>query len=181
GPFQIIDEKPSGATTSTIALNAGVEDLVLQVSTYNSIGDTDAASPVDLLTPHSWRYRTFGDIDPNLNAPTSQWNADADGDGQTNLWEYAFATNPRSGSSVARCESRFSIVGENTFLEYRVPRDARRSVSITGSVSGNLSSWLSGAPACVVAEDQPTHLLFRSAVPVNESPRQFMRAGIAVP
>ncbi len=112
---------------------------------------------------------------------TSQWNADADGDGQTNLWEYAFATNPRSASSVTRCESRFSTVGENTFLEYRVPRDARRSVSITGSVSGNLSSWSTSAPACVVAEDQPTHLLFQSTVPVDESPRQFMRAGIAVP
>jgi arylsulfatase A-like enzyme len=181
GPFQIIDEKPAGVTTSSVPVDAGVEDIVLQVSAYNSQGDTGAASPVDLLTPNSWRFRTFGTADPTLIAPSSQWSADADGDGQTNLWEYAFGTNPRLTSSVARCEQGISTVGGNSFLEYRVPRDSRRNVQIAGSVSENLSSWSTGAPACVVAEDQPAHLLFRSAVPVNERPRQFIRAEIAVP
>ena len=181
GPFQIIDEKPAGVTTSSVPVDAGVEDIVLQVSAYNSQGDTGAASPVDLLTPNSWRFRTFGTADPTLIAPSSQWNADADGDGQTNLWEYAFGTNPRLTSSVARCEHGISTVGGSSFLEYRVPRDSRRNVQIVGSVSENLSSWSTGAPACVVAEDQPAHLLFRSAVPVNERPRQFIRAEIAVP
>ena len=181
GPFQIIDETPAGVTTSTVPVDAGVEDIVLQVSAYNSLGDTGAASLVDLLSPDSWRYRTFGTVDPNLIAPSSQWSADADGDGQTNLWEFASGTNPRLTSSVARCEQRISTVGGNSFLEYRVPRDSRRNVQIVGSVSENLSSWSTGAPACVVAEDQPAHLLFRSAVPVNERPRQFIRAEIAVP
>jgi arylsulfatase A-like enzyme len=181
GPFQIIDEKPAGVTTSSVPVDTGVEDIVLQVSAYNSQGDTGAASSVDLLSPDSWRYRTFGTVDPNLIAPSSQWSADADGDGQTNLWEYAFGTNPRLTSSVARCEQGISSVGGNSFLEYRVPRDSRRNVQIFGSVSENLSSWSTGAPACVVAEDQPAHLLFRSAVPVNERPRQFIRAEIAVP
>jgi arylsulfatase A-like enzyme len=181
GPFQIIDEKPSGATTSTVPLDSGVEDIILQVSAYNSLGDTGAASPVDLLAPAAWRFRTFGSADPNLTAPSSQWNADADGDGQTNLWEYAFGTNPRLTTSVARCELGITTVGTNSFLEYRVPRMARRNVSIKGSVSENLTSWSTGAPACVVAEDQPTHLLFRSAIPVTDRPRQFMRAEIAVP
>lgn len=181
GPFQIIDEKPAGVTTSSVPVDAGVEDIVLQVSAYNAQGDTGAASPVDLLSPASWRYRTFGPVDPNLIAPSSQWSADADGDGQTNLWEYAFGTNPRLTSSVARCEQGIRSVGGNSFLEYRVPRDSRRNVQIAGSVSENLSSWSTGAPACVVAEDQPAHLLFRSAAPVNERPRQFIRAEIAVP
>jgi hypothetical protein len=181
GPYQIIDEKPAGVTTSTVPVDAGVEDIVLQVSAYNSLGDTGASSPVDLLSPDSWRYRTFGTADPNLIAPSSQWSADADGDGQTNLWEYAFGTNPRLTSSVARCEQGISTVGGNSFLEYRVPRDSRRNVQIVGSVSENLSSWFTGAPACVVAEDQPAHLLLRSAVPVNARPRQFIRAEIAVP
>ncbi len=181
GPFQIIDEKSFGVTTSTVPVDAGVEDIVLQVSAYNSLGDTGAVNPVDLLTPDSWRFRTFGAADPNLIAPSSQWNTDADGDGQTNLWEYAFGTNPLISSSVARSEGRITVQGQDSFLEYRVPRDARRSVQIVGAVSENLSSWSQGEPACVVAEDEPTHLLFRSASPLRNQPHQFMRAEIAVP
>ena len=181
GPFQIIDEKPSGVTTSTVSVNAGVEDIVLQVSAYNSLGDAGAVNPVDLLTPNSWRFRTFGTADPTLIAPASQWSADADGDGQTNLWEYAFATNPLASSSVARSEGRITVQGQNSYLEYLVPRDARRNIQIVGAVSEDLITWLKGAPACVVAEDDPNHLLFRSASPVKDHPKQFIRAEIAEP
>jgi hypothetical protein len=181
GPFQIIDEKPSGVTTSTVSVNAGVEDIVLQVSAYNSLGDAGAVNPVDLLTPNSWRFRTFGTADPTLIAPASQWSADADGDGQTNLWEYAFATNPLASSSVARSEGRITVQGQDSYLEYLVPRDARRNIQIVGAVSEDLITWQKGAPACVVAEDDPTHLLFRSASPVKDHPKQFIRAEIAEP
>ncbi|MCX8495794.1 MAG: sulfatase-like hydrolase/transferase [Akkermansiaceae bacterium] len=181
GPFQIIDEKPSGVTTSTVSVNAGVEDIVLQVSAYNSLGDAGALNPVDLLTPNSWRFRTFGTADPTLIAPASQWNADADGDGQINLWEYAFATNPLASSSVARSEGRITAQGQDSYLEYLVPRDARRNIQIVGAVSEDLITWLKGAPACVVAEDTPTHLLFRCASPVKDHPKQFIRAEIAQP
>jgi hypothetical protein len=181
GPFEIIDEKPSGVTTSTVPVNAGVEDIVLQVSAYNSLGDAGAVNPVDLLTPHSWRFRTFGTVDPTLIAPASQWSADADGDGQTNLWEYAFATNPLASSSVARSEGRITVQGQDSYLEYLVPRDARRNIQIVGAVSEDLITWLKGAPACVVAEDDPNHLLFRSASPVKDRPKQFIRAEIAEP
>ena len=181
GPFQIIDEKPSGVTTSTVSVNAGVEDIVLQVSAYNSLGDAGAVNPVDLLTPNSWRFRTFGTADPTLIAPASQWSADADGDGQTNLWEYAFATNPLASSSVARSEGRITVQGQDSYLEYLVPRDARRNIQIVGAVSEDLITWQKGAPACVVAEDDPTHLLFRSASPVKDHLKQFIRAEIAEP
>ena len=149
-------------------MNAGVEDIVLQVSAYNSLGDAGAVNPVDLLTPNSWLFRTFG-------------TADADGDGQTNLWEYAFATNPLASSSVARSEGRITVQGQDSYLEYLVPRDARRNIQIVGAVSEDLITWLKGAPACVVAEDDPTHLLFRSASPVKDHPKQFIRAEIAEP
>lgn len=181
GPFQIIDEQPSGVTTSTVAVDAGVEDIVLQVSAYNSLGDTSAANPVDLLAPDAWRFRTFGDVDPNLNTAFSQWSTDADGDGQATLWEYAFGTNPRLASSVARCEGRIKVEEENSFLEYKVPRDARRTIQITGSVSEDLSNWPEGEPACVLIEDEPSHLLFRAAEPVEDNPRQFIRAEIEEP
>lgn len=180
-PFQIIDEKPSGDTTSTIAVDAGVEDILLQVSAYNALGKTGAANPVDLLAPNFWRFRTFGDIDPNLTTPFSQWSTDADNDGQSNLWEYVFGTNPRLTSSVAHSEGKITVEGANSYLEYKVPRDARRTIEIIGSVSENLSLWSDGEPACIVIEDEPTYLLLRAAEPVENKPKQFIRAQIEEP
>lgn len=179
GTPEIIAELPSGATTATAALDPGVEDIVLDVASYNALGD--GTSQVDLLAPENWRYRTFGDIDPTLSLPVSQWNYDADGDGETTLWEYATATDPRSGSSVARATGGINHSGPVSYLELLVPRDVRRSVQIHGSVSTTLTSWNRGEPYCTVIEDEADHLLFRSATPVGDEPRQFIRAEVAEP
>jgi hypothetical protein len=180
GTPQIIAELPSGATTTTAALNPGVEDIVIEVASYNALGDTPVT--VDLLAPEAWRYRVFGDVDPTLSLPISQWNNDADGDGEKTLWEYAYGTNPRLGSSVARAELRMGSQNGDTFLEYFVPRQRRRNVMIFGSVSkNNLSSWQTGPPYCVIVEDGENHLLFRGTTPIDDEPRQFIRAGMNAP
>lgn len=180
GTPQIIAELPSGATSATAALDPAVEDVVLDVASYNALGDT-AAAPLDLLAPGSWRYRTFGDIDPELDDPISQWDFDADGDGETTLWEYATATDPRSGSSVARASGGINRDGPVPFLELLVPHSARRSVQISASVSTNLTSWDTGEPDVFLIEDEDDHLLFRSATPVGDINRQFIRAEVAAP
>ncbi|MCB1130448.1 MAG: sulfatase-like hydrolase/transferase, partial [Verrucomicrobiae bacterium] len=179
GTPEVIAELPSGATTATAALDPGVEDIVLEVASYNALGD--GTSQVDLLAPDHWRYRTFGDIDPTLGQPVSQWSYDADGDGETTLWEYATATDPRSASSVARATGAINPIGPDSYLELLVPRDARRSVQIHGAVSTNLTSWNVGEPHCTVVEDETDHVLFRSATPVGDVPRQFIRAEVAEP
>jgi hypothetical protein len=106
-----VAELPSGTTSTTAVLNPGIEDIVIEVASYNALGDTPVT--VDLLAPESWRYRTFGDVDPTLSLPISQWAYDADGDGVTTLWEYASGTNPRLASSVLRPELRIGS-GERT-------------------------------------------------------------------
>jgi arylsulfatase A-like enzyme len=180
GAPQIIAELPSGATTVTAALDPGVEDIVLAVASYNALGDSAVSQ--DLLAPESWRYRTFGNVDPTLSLPVSQWSNDADGDGVTTLWEYAYGTNPRLGTSVARPELRMGSDVGGTFLEYFLPRDRRRGLQFLGSVSSDLSfGWQSGAPHCVVVEDEQNHLLFRSATPLSGATRQFIRAEMIDP
>jgi hypothetical protein len=112
----------------------------------------------------------------------SQWPNDADGDGVSTLWEYAYGTHPRLGSSVARPELRIGSAAGGPFLEYLLPRDHRRGLEFVGSVATDLSSgWLSGPPHCVIVEDEPNHLLFRSATPVSGTDRQFIRAGMINP
>ncbi|QTN32026.1 sulfatase-like hydrolase/transferase [Akkermansiaceae bacterium] len=181
GPGEIVAELPAGATTATVPVDAGVEDIVLKVAGYNAMNDAQAANPVDLLSPDAWRFRIFGDVDPGLSTSFSQWGNDADGDGVPTLWEYAFATNPRLASSVARPEGRLTRVGEDSFLEYWLPRDRRRAVQIAGSVSIDLSIWNTGLPHCIVASDEQDHLLLRSSTPVGDESKQFMRAEIIEP
>jgi len=176
----IVGELPSGVTTTTVALDPGTEDIVIEVASYNALGDSGVNE--DLLAPESWRYRTFGDVDPTLSLPVSQWSNDADGDGESTLWEYAYGTNPRLGTSVARPELRTGSGTGGPFLEYWLPRDRRRGLQFLGSVSPDLSSgWQSGPPHCVVVEDEQNHLLFRSATPVSGAARQFIRAEMVDP
>ena len=157
------------------------EDIVLRVSSYNARGDSAGVDSVDLLSPDNWRYRQFADIDPALSNPVSQWDFDADGDGQTTLWEYAFATDPRLASSVLRPEVSTTQVGLDSFLEYRVPRASRRDVEIAGAVSLVLMMWKTGAPDCLLIKDEADHLLYRSVTPIEDEPRQFIRAEIVQP
>lgn len=180
GISQTIAELPPGSTTTTATLDPGVEDIVIEVASYNAVGDSVVQK--DMLDPEIWRYRTFGMVDPSLNQSSSQWSHDADGDGVTNLWEYAYGTNPRMAGSVARPEMRMAVVSGNHFLEYRLPRDRRRGTQYVGSVSTDLSAnWLTGPPHCVIVEDGENHLLFRSTTPVAGSATQFIRAVMVNP
>jgi arylsulfatase A-like enzyme len=181
GAPQIVAELPPGATTTTAALDPGVEDIVLEVAAYNAQGDTPAT--MDILAPTSWRYRTFGDIDPTLSLPVSQWAYDADGDGVINLWEYAYGTNPRLASSILRPEIRIGSGVGGPFLEYWLPRDRRRGLQFDGAVSSDLSfsGWNRGAPHVIVVEDEDNHLLFRSATPLGGQTKQFIRAEMLNP
>jgi hypothetical protein len=176
GPAEIIAELPSGATTTTAALDPGVEDIVVEVASYNALGDTPATA-VDLLEPESWRYRTFG----SLTSSNSQWDVDADGDGLATIWEYGFATDPLDSNSTDRIVGEIQTGGTNAWLQIVVPRDRRRDVSIEGRVSTNLSDWAVGEPHTTVAEDTEVNLVLRSTTPVEEEPSQFLGAEIEVP
>jgi arylsulfatase A-like enzyme len=181
--FEIIDETPAGVTTSSVTVDAGVEDIVLQVSAYNAQGDSPAATAVDLLAPNSWRFRTFGGTDPELDDLSSQWDSDADGDGQSTLMEYTLGSDPRVASSVAQVPTIDLTTDEsNQYLELHVNRDERRTVQINASVSSDLSdpqAW--DSVAVTVVEDAADHIRFRSTTPVGNSSQQFIRAEIVAP
>lgn len=174
GSSQIIAELPPGTTTVTAAIDPGVPDIMIEVASYNAAGDSVATE--DLLSPESWRYRTFAGADPSLSLPASQWSHDADGDGVSTMWEYAFGTDPLAASSVVHPTMRLHSANGGSYLEYVLPRDRRRGLQFLGSVSSDLASWNSGTPHCEVVEDEPNHLLFRSTTPVGQTPRQFIRA-----
>jgi hypothetical protein len=175
--FGIVAELPAGSTSTTVSVSSGVEDVVLRVSAYNALGDSAAASDVDLLAPDSWRYRTFG----STTSSNSQWTADADNDGSPTVWEYAFATDPLDSNSTDRINGELFDAGTNTWLQIVVPRDNRRTVSIEGRVSTNLTDWAIGAPSTIEVHNTSTNLILRSAMPVENEPAQFLAVEIMFP
>ena len=175
----VVGEYPPGTTTATVNLDNGVSDILLQVASYNTRGDS--AVTQDLLAPEPWRYRTFGGSDPNLTGPASQWNNDADSDGVSTLWEYAAGTDPLSTTSVAKPAMRMTTDMGHRFLEYVLPRSSRRGVQFRGSVSTNLTTWQSGSPHCTVVEEAANQMIFRSAAPVSGTPHQFIRVEMIDP
>ena len=175
----VVGEYPSGTNNATVALDPGIADILLQVASYNTRGDS--AITQDLLAPEPWRYRTFGNTDPTLSQPASQWSNDADSDGVSTLWEYAFGTDPLSASSVAKPAMRMKTDTGNRFLEYVLPRNSRRGVQFRGAVSPDLTTWQSGSPHCNIVEEGANQMIFRSATPVSGSPRQFIRAEMINP
>ena len=168
-PFEVIDELPSGSSSATVPVETGLEDIVLRVSSYNALGDSAAASEVDLLTPENWRTRTIGS--------NTAWNADSDADGVENIWEYAFATDPHNPASKAGISGGVS----NQWLQITVPRNARREVMIQGRVSTNLTAWSVGAPDSLVVENAADYMVIRSAVPAEIALQQFLGAEIVIP
>jgi arylsulfatase A-like enzyme len=176
-PFEVVGELPSGSNSATVEMDSGIEDIVLRVSSYNVLGDSAAASEVDLLAPESWRYRTFGSI----TSSNSQWSVDADGDGTANIWEYAFATDPLDSNSTDWITGDVIDTGTNRWLEITVPRDSRRTVSIEGRTSTNLTDWVVGAPDSVMAEEAADYLVIRSTTPAESEPAQFLGAEVVIP
>jgi arylsulfatase A-like enzyme len=176
-PFVIVDELPSGSNTATVAMDPAIEDVMLRVSSYNALGDSAAASEVDLLAPENWRYRTFG----STTSSNSQWTVDPDGDGLETIWEYAFATDPLDSNSTDRINGEVLEAGSNTWLQITVPRDSRRDVVIDGRVSTNLSDWAVGAPHTEVVEESAAMVVLKSSVPVDEEQKQFIGAEVSIP
>jgi len=172
-PFEVIDELPAGSSSATVVTDPDVEDIVLRVSSYNALGNSAAASEVDLLAPDNWRTRTFG----STTSSNSQWAADSDGDGLKTIWEYAFATDPHNPASKAEISGGVS----NQWLQITVPRKARREVMIQGRVSTNLTDWSVGAPDSMVVENAADYMVIRSAAPAEIALQQFLGAEIVIP
>jgi endonuclease I len=83
----------------------------------------DAAFTAHLyLAPGTWRTKHFG-FDELGDASLTGWDADPDGDGKSNLLEYAFGSNPREASRAPPVQIHFQENGPTT-VEFRKVREA---------------------------------------------------------
>lgn len=139
---------------------SGVADpLALSMSADRSIGAA-------FLTPYaSWAAGYFTPEEPELASPGS----DPDGDGLSNLLEYALNLNPRQASSTGRPEVA-ALAGQLTLTYRKDP--AKPDLAWQAEWSPTLAGWNPVADSLLM-EDGPVEIR-RASVPMTP-PAGFLR------
>lgn len=106
-------------------------------------------------------------------------DADPDGDGLANLFEYVTGANPNSGDSnpvVADLETMDGL----TYLRLSIARapDAT-GVVIEGLGSSDMEDW--SVDTTVIEIDTPSLFRVRDALPIESNPQRFLKLRISQP
>jgi hypothetical protein len=112
---------------------------------------------------------------------------DSDGDGFTNLAEYALGTMPNSMASQPVVAASIDTVNAVHYLTLSFrQRLGTDDAVVAAEVSGSLDAW-NGSPAAVVlASAQPNGdgtatMVYRSVTPIEAGQREFLRLRISSP
>jgi hypothetical protein len=124
----------------------------------------------------AWEIEKFGNADPGANLPGD----DADGDGVTNLLEYAFDTGPKQ-AAPSPAVADFAQIGDDRYLRLRVPKNpAATNLSYFIEVSGDLLEGSWSSLQTTIEENDATHLTARDHVAVSAASRRFIRLRVLV-
>lgn len=116
-----------------------------------------------------WQKLNFSPVEL-ADATVSGWMADPDGDGYSNLDEYAFGLAPKSPSILD-----VTMEVQGGFLQYTVPIAQKVSVLYYGQVSSDLIQWDEGSSFVTLVAETGTNLTFRDLTPVSSANRSFGR------
>jgi len=128
---------------------------------------------------HQWRSDSF-DAEALADPLTSGPTADPDGDGLSNLEEYAYATPPMAAAPRASVTGSVLTIEPDQFLALTVPLRPDRAVAVEVGVSDDLVLWDFAAANTVLVSESPAGVTFRSADPLASQPRQFLRARLTL-
>lgn len=136
---------------------------------------TGTAAPA-ALSPDAWRALWFSAAalaDPAV----SGWEADPDGDGASNLMEYATGTDP--GSARGRAWPALTVTNGGDRLEVSLARDCRSRAVWLAQESATLKDWIPAAPD--VSLEPTTRTGFRLTLPLSPAKGRFFRFRFALP
>ena len=136
------------------------------------MADVGSACEVPLFSQDDWIRSHFGD-DFN-NESISGWNADPDGDGLTNLEEYALGSTPTDPSSKGGICPVFVEEGGQEYGGVEVMKNPfAEGVFVSLQTSLTMDSWNGSGLVFVISE--PGRIVVRSSQPLNSEGRRFYR------
>lgn len=173
---------PAGAATTTVSILALIDSglvgdatviLTLAPASHYVVGDPAAATVT--LQGRTGPGNTFEQWARDRGV--SGEHNDEDGDGYSNLMEFALGTDPRIPDPPGLIRGTLRAVGAERHLALSVERRALNpAIQYVVEVADDLAGpWSSGPPHTVEIEDAPTRLTVRDTAATTAQPRRFMR------
>lgn len=167
----------TGEISGTPSVNGSFTASLSATDSIGNIGTASlalniAAAPVTV----SYSQWADGEFSPSqlLDDSISGPDADPDGDGLSNLLEYALGSNPLVSSVEALPVLDTVTISTSTYLRLTIPRpDDRSDVTPVVEVSGDLSTAWSSSGLVTIA-DTASLLVVRDSTPINSTAR-FIR------
>jgi regulation of enolase protein 1 (concanavalin A-like superfamily) len=165
---------------TTAAVTAGgTYTARLQADDTSAISFRDLTFNAYLNPLQIWQAQNWS---PSLADPAAAESLDPDFDGQVNLLEYAFGTEPAvsTGSPVTYSNT---VVSNQTYLRMSVPKNpAATDVVFTAEATSDISNPLSWSSAGLIIEtNTSTQLIVRDSVPAGPGTQRFMRVRVERP
>lgn len=127
------------------------------------------------MTPiEIWRQNNFNN---QANTGPALDTADTDGDGSTNLLEYATAMNPATGDQVPMSAEKVGSVLEYTYTKNKAATD----VTFTVEWSDDFTTWSTAGVSSAVLSDNGTTQQIKATMPAGANGRRFVRLRVMRP
>jgi hypothetical protein len=144
----------SGAQTQTVALSGTVTD-----------GPTYTHQEL-------WRFANFGSYSSDASAADS---ADPDGDGLSNLMEYALGTGPNSSGVIPAVLALNGANLEYTYTRSTAAKDNGVTYQIEWSETLEAGSWSSETVTQEITSTQGALETVKASVPAGTTGKRFLR------
>ena len=176
GPGTLTFGNTSLVDTTAAVSSGGTYTARLQADDTSAITYRDLTFNAYLNPLQIWQAQNWT---PALSDPAAAESLDPDFDGQINLLEYAFGTEPdaATGSPVTYSNAN---VSNQTYLRMSVPKNpAATDVTFTVEATSDLANPLSWTSAGLIIEtNTSTQLIVRDNVPAGPGVQRFMRVRV---
>ena len=169
GSASLVDTTAAVSAGGTYTARLQANDT--SATTYRDLTFNAYLNPLQIWQAQNWT--------PALSDPAAAESLDPDFDGQINLLEYAFGTEPdaATGSPVTYSNAN---VSNQTYLRMSVPKNpAATDVTFTVEATSDLTNPLSWTSAGLVIEtNTSTQLIVRDNVAAGPGVQRFMRVRV---
>ncbi len=154
-----------GTLAANVAGKIGEYDAVLSLADAN----TDLVLTVTQSALQTWRNTYFGSI---ANTGDGANDADPDGDGASNILEFATGSLPGDINSLPAQ----TVANDGTVftLDYSRPKAVLKDVTLTGQASDGLDAWSNTGVTETILSDDGTTQVVRLSIPATLQ-RHFLR------